>query len=123
MNTGHQLKSKLGGRVFQVGGGGGGVNKFSAGEGGCPPHPPSRENPGVTSESTQSSSKCVSSFKDSSVLLNIRVVNFTKLKSSNHQHNGCGKSQKYISEHKQNVQNNEDRAQPLNSIWKLYSSP
>ena len=64
----------------------------------------------VTSEPTQSSNRRVSSLKDSSVLLTTEWGTSQKRSPSNHYHTACGEGQKYISEHRQNAHNDENKA-------------
>ena len=70
----------------------------------------------VTGEPTQSSSRCISTLKDSSVPLTTEQWTSQKWSPSNRQHTACGEDRKYILEHKQNTQNNGNRAKPLKRL-------
>ena len=73
----------------------------------------------VTSEPTQSSSRRVSSLKDSSVLLTTKWWTSQKWSPSNRWHTACGEDGKYISEHKQNAHNNGHCLLRMGGIWKI----
>ena len=71
----------------------------------------------VTSEQTQSSSRRISSLKDSSLLLTTERWTSQKLSPFICEHTAFGEDRKYISEHKQNAHNDGNRAQPLKRLF------
>ena len=70
----------------------------------------------VTSKPSQSSSRRISSFKDSSALLNNWEMNFTKVKSFWSLDHCLWQSRKYTSERNQNAQNYEKQSSAIKQL-------